>query len=303
MKKADRHVGMLAAGLALLGLALGCSESEPASPAGGGGERPLRILSLTPNVTEILFAMGLGDKVVGRSTCCDEPPEARALPAVGDTISLDVEKIVALGPTLAFVVTRQDAPVLRFESLGIRTVALESDTMPELVETIGRIGRETGCEPEARHLLGRIRAELDAVRESVRGRPRPRTLFMFPMTVGSMQVMVAGRGTFVDDLLEVAGAVNAFPDRANWPAISPQRVIELAPEVILVHAVDAAPESDTAVAIRRAWSNWQSIPAVAAGRVHVLSEPFLTIPGPRVGRAARLLAETLHPELREEPRP
>jgi len=301
--KADRHVGMLAAGLALLGLALGCSESEPASPAGGGDERPLRILSLTPNVTEILFAMGLGDKVVGRSTCCDEPPEARALPAVGDTISLDVEKIVALGPTLAFVVTRQDAPVLRLESLGIRTVALESDTMPELVESIGRIGRETGCEPAARHLLGRIRAELDAVRESVRGRPRPRTLFMFPMTVGSMQVMVAGRGTFVDDLLEVAGAVNAFPDRANWPAISPQRVIELAPEVILVHAVDAAPESDTAVAIRRAWSNWQSIPAVAAGRVHVLSEPFLTIPGPRVGRAARLLAETLHPELREEPRP
>jgi iron complex transport system substrate-binding protein len=111
-------------------------------------------------------------------------------------------------------------------------------------------------------------------------------------------MMVAWRGTFVDELLDVAGAANAYPKTADWPTLSPQAVIGLGPEVVIVNATaeDAAP--DRLEAVRRAWANWASVPAVKAGRVHVLTETFLTIPGPRVVQAAAVLAEAIHPELR-----
>jgi iron complex transport system substrate-binding protein len=279
------------------GLAAGCGESAPpAGPAPEAG-KPLRILSLTPNITEILFAMGLGDKVVGRSTYCNYPPEAAALPAVGDTLKMNLEKIIALHPTLAFVVTKRPDTARTLEGLGIRTVTLRSDKMEELLASIETIGRETGTPEAARALVDRLRSGLDAVRRRVAGRLRPTVLFAFPMTVGLPQMMVAGRGTFVDELLSVAGGVNAFPDAADWPTVTPQRVIALAPEIVIVNATgeDAAP--DRIEAIRRAWANWTSVPAVSSGRVTILTDPYLTIPGPRVGLAAARLAEIIHPEV------
>ena len=299
LKLAESTATTILAGLALvvLGLALGCSESEPASPVGGG--HTLRILSLTPNVTEILFAMGLGGQVVGRSTCCDEPPEARALPVVGDTLHMNLNQVIALEPTLAFLITGREEVARGLEARGVRTVRLESDTLPEMFDSIRLIGRETGREDAAGSLVARIESDLAAVRRRVAGLARPRVLFAFPMTVGSARIMVAGRGTFVDALLEMAGAENAYPDRANWPTVSPQKVIAAAPDVILVHAVGDEGARDRVEAIRRAWAEWTSIPAVAGGRVHILTEPYLTIPGPRVGLAAERLAETIHPELQE----
>jgi iron complex transport system substrate-binding protein len=283
----------------LVAFAAGCAPEAPTpTPAKGG----LRILSLTPCVTEILFEIGLGDRIVGRTTYCNWPPEAGPIPVVGDTLSLDVEKVVSLAPTVAFVVTRREDRLQRLESLGIRTVPLETDTMAELLETIRVIGRQTGRTPAADALVARIQSDLEAVRAGVRGRPRPRVLFTFPITIGSVQIMVAGRGTFVDELLAAAGAVNAYPDRADWPMVPAEKIVELAPEVIVVHAADLSAGSDRARAIRAAWDRYQSIPAVARGRVHVLGEAFLTIPGPRVGLAARILAGTIHPDLVQEAR-
>ncbi len=282
----------------VLGLALalaGCAE-EGGSAGGGAKEGELRILSLAPNVTEILFAMGLGDRVVGRSSYCTYPPEVLDVPAVGDALALDVERVVALRPTMAFLVTGRSERLARLESLGVRPVAVESDTMPELFCSIRTIGETTGHPEAAADLLTKIAADLEAVRRLVRDRPRPRVLFTFPMTVGAVQVMVAGRGTFVDELLEVAGAQNAYPERADWPTVSPQRIVELAPEVLLVHAADADPAGDRVRALRRAWDRWRSIPAVASGRVHILTEGFITIPGPRVGEAAMRVARMVHPK-------
>ena len=282
---------VLAGGLAA-GLAGGCWESVP--PEEAAESERLRILSLTPSVTEILFALGLGDNIVGRSNYCNFPPQAKKIPAVGDTINLNLERIVSLKPTVAFVVTKRADVVRTLEGLGIRTVALESDTMVELMLTIETIGLETGRTGPAGNLKEDILGRLDKVRRRVRGLGRPKVLFAFPMAVGSTNMMVAGRGTFVDELLDVAGAENAFPDTADWPTITPQRVIQLAPEIVIVNAVgnDAAP--DRTDAIRRAWENWTSIPAVAKGRVYILQDAFLTIPGPSVGLAADRLSRIIH---------
>jgi len=279
--------------VAAAGIVVGCGGTAP--PPDSGDARDLRILSLTPNVTEILFAMGLGDRIVGRSNYCTWPPEALAIPAVGDTLQMNQEKIIALRPTMALLITSRSTVIGTLEKMGIRTVALRSDRMDELLVSIRTIGRETGRTEAAEALVGRIQKDLAAVRDRVKGLPRPRTLFAFPMTVGSAQMMVAGRGTFVDELLTVAGAENAFPEAANWPAISPERVIALAPEVVIVNATGDDAAGDRLEAIRRAWANWTTVPAVASGRVHILTEPYLTIPGPRVGLAAQKLAEVIHP--------
>ena len=282
--------------LAAAGLAAGCRESPSPEEADGPEYAPkrMRILSLAPNVTEILFALGLGSRIVGRSNYCDFPEEAKTIPAVGDTIHLNLEKIVSLEPTVAFVVTKRADVVKTLQSLGIRTVALESDTMNELLKAIETIGHETGRPAPAQTLIDDIQDDLDTVRRRVEGRPRPKVLFAFPMAVGSSNMMVAGRGTFVDELLSVAGGENAFPEAADWPTITPQRVIELAPEVVIVNAVgkDAAP--DRVEAIGRAWMNWTSIPAVANSRVYILQDEFLTIPGPGVGMAADRLSRVIH---------
>jgi iron complex transport system substrate-binding protein len=304
-------------------LATGCAKGAPPPPTGattaGGttavtGEKtsatatdsaagkPLRILSLTPNVTEILFALGLGDKVVGRSTYCDFPPEATALPAVGDTMQLNMAAIIRLQPTLAFAVTRRDDLAKRLAGLGIRTVAVQSDHMDQLLAAIRTIGRETERSEAAEALVARIEADLATVRRRVEGLPHPRVLFAFPATIGTSRIMVAGRGTFVDELLRVAGAENAYPDQADWPSLGPEQVVALAPEIVLINTTGAA-ATDRPEAIRTAWAALTSVPAVARGRVHILTAAYLTIPGPRVGQAARLLADTIHPPAREEARP
>jgi iron complex transport system substrate-binding protein len=215
---------------------------------------------------------------------------------------LDLERIIRAEPTHAFLVTRRRETVRRLEALGIRVVPLDADRMVQLRETIRTIGAETGRRQAAAELLDRIEADLAAVRQRVAGLPRPRTLFAFPMTVGSSRIMVAGRGTFVDDLLTAAGAENAYPDRADWPTVSPAQVVEMRPEVVIINAATQGP-ADRQDAIRRAWDELASVPAVRAGRVHILEAKYLTIPGPRVGRAARLLAETIHPDLPREAAP
>ena len=295
----------MAAALVALALAAGCDEGAAPGPgdAGpGGAGRPMRILSLAPNLTEILFAMGLGPQVVGRTTCCTYPPEAATLPAVADALHLDLGAIIRAEPTLAFLLTRRPETVRRLEGLGIRVVPVEADRMGQLREAIGTIGRETGRDDAAAALLAAIDADLAAVRARVAGLARPRTLFAFPMTVGSPRIMVAGRGSFVDELLDVAGAENAYPDAADWPTVSPQQVVAMQPEVVVINTATPGP-ADREAAIRRGWDSLPSVPAVRDGRVHIRPEPYLTIPGPRVGQAARVLAETIHPELAEEPSP
>jgi iron complex transport system substrate-binding protein len=297
MRPAATYLVLLVGLASVAAIAAGCAGGAPSAPPAGDG-KPLRILSLGPNVTEILFAMDLGRSVVGRSTYCTYPPEAQAIPAVGDTMQLNLEQVIRLEPTVAFIITRRDEVPRRIEGLGVRCVSLQSDRMSQMLEAIRTIGRETGRQVAAQTLLDRIQADLGGVRRSVAGLPRPKVLFAFPMTVGSSRIMVAGRGTFVGDLLDVAGAENAYPETTDWPTVGPQQVVALAPEVVIINATGEDAPPDRVAGLRRAWAGLTSVPAVARDRVHILTEPCLTIPGPRIGQAARLLAQTIHPELR-----
>lgn len=263
--------------LALLSVARPAPGAPP--PAGASARR---IVSLAPSVTEILFALGAGDRVVAVSSTCDRPSEVAALPRVGTWVSPSVEAILALSPDLVVAVPspgNRDS-VLRLRELGLRVEVVGESTLADAWDAMLRIGGWTGRETQARELVDRLHRELDEVRASVAGRKPRRTLFV----VGHEPLVVAGEGPFVGEILRLAGGENVAASTARpWPRLSIESVVALSPEVI----VDAAMGSEAGEAATSWWSKWASVAAVHDRRVRSPSSDAMLRPGPRLGEAAR----------------
>ncbi len=285
-------------GLGLGALFLACRAAPPGAPATPSNIAelrlagpPARIVSLAPNLTELLFALGAGPRVVGVTRYCDEPPAARALPKVGGIIDPDFESVLRLAPDLV-VVVRNGGPAAfarRLSATGRAVYWSDVATVADVHRTARELGALIGRPAAAEALVRRLQAELAAVAAQVRGRPRPRVLVL----VGHQPLIVVARG-FVAELLDRAGAENAvLPGPVDYPAWSIEQVVRAAPDVLL----DLSMGTEAAWAPRAVDAAWQSIPAVATGRVYALPADLLLRPGPRLGAALRLLAERLHPGL------
>jgi iron complex transport system substrate-binding protein len=291
-----RPNGYRIACLALLLLALaGCRRDAAAPPAPAKPPDQRTVVSLVPSVTETLFALGVGDRVVGRSRYCLNPPAALNLPIVGDALSVDLERLLVLKPDLIVFHTRVQSAD-RLTAAGIRPLALRIETVDDVYAEIDLLGREMGVEAAAKSLTARLRSELAAVSAAARGAGPVATLITFPDTIGGgAEVRAVGRGTFLDQLLTLAGGRNVVPTDSYRP-VSIETVVTWQPEVIIISAPGDIDPGQTDEHYRAAWSRWQSIPAVKTGRVIVLRQSFLTMPGPRMGQAARLMLQTLHPD-------
>jgi cobalamin transport system substrate-binding protein len=267
----------------------GCRDEGPSpEPA-----RPT-LATTVPSVVEIVFAMGQGDHLVGRGRYCVWPLEARALPVIGDAIDLNFEKLVALRPELMVFNTSDTRRLDRLTRMSIRCLAPKMETVADVVTVIELLGHELEAPAAARQLTDRLRGELDEVREAARNLIRPKVLVTFPAILGGAgDVQVVGRETFVDELVTLAGGRNVAR-LSGYPRVSAETVARWAPEVIIISAPGDIAPGQTDESYRKAWSRWQSIPAVRDGRIEVLREPYLTLPGPRMGAAARLLLGVLH---------
>jgi iron complex transport system substrate-binding protein len=280
-----------------------CSSRPAASPPTGRqlvddlgrdvriAERPERIVSLSPNLTEILYALGAGDRVAANTSYCDYPPEAREKPHVGDTQRPDLERIVALEPDLVLVPTASQLQSLveRLDGLGLPTYVAESRDLDGVFRSIERIGDAIGDREAGRDLAARLRARTEAVSSRVGALPAPRVF----VVVGDEPLFTAGRGTFVDDLVRRAGGASISGDEATeWPQYSAETVIARAPEVIVVplasHGVSEGGES-LPVALRET-------PAARDGRIVRIDGDLLMRPGPRLVDGLEALARALHPE-------
>ncbi|MEZ5316332.1 MAG: helical backbone metal receptor [Vicinamibacterales bacterium] len=257
---------------------------------------PTRIVSLVPAVTEMLFACGAGPAVVGVSSYDRYPAQAMDRPKVGALVDPDVEAIFRLKPDLVVVYATQSDLIAQLTRAGIPLFRYQHAGLSDITETIRRLGRRIDHVPETVRLAMSIEKELDAVRASVAGTPRPRTLLLFGREPGSLRGLYASGGVgFLHDLLVVAGGDDVFADvKQQSLQISTETVLARAPEVILeVHPSDGwTPdriERETAI-----WSALPSVPAVRHHRVRILADDLLSIPGPRVAIAARMLAEALH---------
>jgi iron complex transport system substrate-binding protein len=251
---------------------------------------PMRIVSLAPGVTEILFALGAGGAVVGVSQYCDYPPAATRLPKVGTFLTPNVEAIAALRPDLIIGpgLSSSRREVRTLEAMGYPTMTVNDSSLDGIEQSIALIGARTGEEEAARRLLGAIQAHIDAVRARLKG-TRPRTVVML---VGHLPMVAVGRGTFLDDLLHLAGGDN-IADLAmqNWPRLSIEYIIAMRPEVILDGAMGS--DANTPAGF---WARYPTIPAVRDHHVFGYPEDPMLHPGPRVWQSLEILARRIHPE-------
>jgi iron complex transport system substrate-binding protein len=257
---------------------------------------PARVISLIPAVTEIIFALGAGESVVGVSSFDRYPPEVKTRTRVGGLVDPDFERILSLRPDLVIVYGSQVDLIARLDRAGVPMFKYEHAGLADVSTTIRSLGARLERGKEAAVLAGRLEYELSAVRKQVAGRPRPRTAVVFDREPGALRGIFASAGVgFMHDMLETAGGDDVFGDvkRQNVQA-TVEILLSRAPEVIVeVHGGDPWP-ADRIARERNVWNALTSVPAVRTGRVHILVDDRLSIPGPRVAEGARLLAGVLH---------
>jgi ABC-type Fe3+-hydroxamate transport system substrate-binding protein len=275
------------------------SPAQP-SPAGGAGDarradearrdEARRIVSLIPAATEILFAIGAGDRLVGRTRWGVYPAPARAVPDVGDGVRPALELVVAQQPDLVILYAgAENAGVAeRLGDLGISTLSLHHDTLADLDRNILALGEATGCSTSARRLQSHIREALSRVTASVRSRDRARVYY----DVWADPPITIGRGSYLDVLIQTAGGLNVFGDLVDpSPQVSLEAIVARGPDVILHpvsrHEQRSAPEERP---------GWTIVPAVGSGRVHRIDGDLAHRLGPRVAEAALQIARVLHPD-------
>ena len=252
-------------------------------------DRPGRIVSLVPSVTEILYALGVQDRVAGVTRFCTYPPEALAKPKVGGYADPSLEAIVALAPDLVLASADATPPALirRLEALGIPVYVVYPRSLDATVDTIRRIGRVVGAARAGERLAGELRRAADDVRRRVRDRARPGVL----LCVMVEPLVVAGPGTLGHDLIEAAGGRNVVPPGpSRYPTWGPESLLAADPDVIVVSPHPGQP------APGRLLDRWPELKAVANGRVVEIPADWVHRPGPRLARGLRALARALHPD-------
>lgn len=284
-------------GVVLAALFVSAAIVERSSPparsdlATTAGARPGRLVSITPATTEILFAIGAGDRVVGVTRYCDWPPEAKALPRIGEFNRPDVEAIVALRPDLILgTPSPANRPAVeKLQSLGLAVAVHKASTIDELKSAIAAVGRATGEEAGARRLLLEITRSFRDVAERAKPLKRPKVLFV----VSHDPIYAASPGSIPGRLIELAGGRNVVGDsKTEYVPFTIEQAIAAAPEVI----IDATAMGDVK-ANPGYWARWRDIPAVRDGRVHAASGDYVYLPGPRIGRGLREIAGLIHPEV------
>ena len=253
------------------------------------GKAPQRLVSLTPSVTENLYALGLGDRVVGVSSFSDYPPEAASKPVVGDAFQLNYEEILLLEPDLII----GDAQLVKnymakLEELGLPVLAINPSNLREVMDALMLLGKATGAVDAAAQVIGEMEDKIQWVETAVRDLPHEARPLVF-VEVWDEPLMTCGPGSFMQELIELAGGQNLAADASDaWVEYSSELVVERDPEVILL----TRPYVDELMAR----SAWQGISAVRNGRVvEVNSDPFVRTT-PRLADALVELATILHPE-------
>ncbi|MDX2029708.1 MAG: cobalamin-binding protein [Blastocatellia bacterium] len=252
--------------------------------------RPQRIVSLAPNITEILFALGLEDRVVAVTSYCDYPESTTTKPKVGDTLRPDLERIIALKPDLVLITTSSQLETLtrRMDQLGVPVYVSNPRDIQEIVASIRAIGEATGAAPRADEIAREMERRIADVRRRVGSLPRPRTLYVLQAS----PLITAGRNTFITDLIRLAGGTSISEDeKADYPQFSRETVIARAPDVIVApgsHGTETVREED----LRK---DFATTPAIRANRIVRVNPDWVDRPGPRIVEGLEQLAQGLHP--------
>jgi iron complex transport system substrate-binding protein len=262
-------------------------------------EIPQRIISLAPSNTEILFALGLAERVVAVTSYDNYPPEAKQKPSIGGFSTPNIEKVVALSPDLVLATSIHQKQVIpNLEQRGITVFALAPKTLDEVLEAITLVGKITGEEKAASKLVAEMRTKIKAVTDktsSLSEAQKPRVFYI----TWHDPLMTAGAGTLEDELIQKAGGTNVARDLTGYAGITLEAVIEANPEV-MVAGVGMGTGADTPLQFALTEPRLRNTNARLHNRVYAIDTDLTGRAGPRIVDALEQFAQHIHPELFKE---
>jgi len=259
--------------------------------------RPLRIVSLSPSVTEILYGIGAWPQVIAVSQFCTYPEDVKNRPRVNGWDKTNLEQVMALKPDFVIGVDAQE-PFLRdkLTGLGVRSLFVKTQTLADIMASMGEIGRGTGHEKEAEELTVKTQAEIEAVRKAVGERPHPRVLCVVDRVPGTIRdLYTATKGSYLDELISIAGGDSIAPVAEHgYGKINKEAVLTLNPEVIIDMVQGSKGNfGEDPIAV---WNELAEVRAVRDKRIYPMTDPSVIHPSQFVGHTAQVFARALHPE-------
>ncbi len=272
-----------------------CRHNVPAHDSVNPINKPARIVSLAPNLTEILFALGLDEKIVAVSSNCDYPPAAADKNKVGTFWQPSTEAIIASRPDLVITLSfeQQNSVADSLKRLGFKVLTLRLDKIQELFTAIQKIGTATGNKQQADELVENIGTQLDNLKSKLSSTNKVKVLWVVQLE----PLRLAGRNTFVNEIIELAGGENAIgPTISQYPQIGSEELLLCGAEVIIQSAMGTSDIADQQQAAKVLWSRWANLPAVKNNRIYVVEPDTILRLGPRLYQGVELIAHRLHPE-------
>jgi len=259
---------------------------------------PKRIISLAPSITEILFALGVEEEIVGVTGFCDYPDAALNKPRVGGFINPSIEKIVSLKPNL--IIGTRDGnrmeTIHRLSDLRFSVYLIDPKSFDGVISTIRNIGEIVGRPDESRKIIGDMMAKKEYIIRATKSLPKPKVFFQ----IGHAPIITVGKGTLADDLIRLAGGESISEhEPLSYPLYSIETILLKAPEIIIVSSMESKRDCSNLV---RMWQHWKSIPAVKMNAIYVIDSNLVDRPTPRIVQGLEALVRIIHPEVLQEKR-
>ncbi len=254
---------------------------------------PVRIIPLAPSLTEILYYLGLGERVAGVTTYSYYPPEALKKPQVGGYHDLNIEKIITLNPDLVIGTKDGNNPgiVDLLEQAKIPTYIVNPRNIVEVIETVRIVGRLCDVEDKADQLADGLTQRLERIREAIKGKEKPLVF----LQINLHPIMSVNKNTFHHDIISIAGGINMTADSTiSYPRISIEELFKRKPQVLIISSMDRSGEFEKA---RQEWLKLKSIPAAKEGRVYLIDSDLIDRPSPRIIDGIEEMARMIHPEV------
>jgi iron complex transport system substrate-binding protein len=284
----------------LVTMTVGCGQqSLPATFVDDAGreitieEIPQKIVSHVPSITETLFALGLGERVVGVSDYCDYPEAAKSKPSVGNYFNPSIENIVALDPDLVLTDGHSEG-IKQLDSLGITYIVIDPKDIDGIFKDIELLGKVTGMEGEADKLIEDMQDTISHILALVKGAPPVKVFYIIDATDLTLP-WTAGPGSFVDALITMAGGENIVQAEGAWVQFNIEAVVDSDPEIIILPAKHGT--AFTSPEVLEEHPAWQGTTAVKEGRIFPIDDDLVSRSGPRIVQGLEEMARIIHPEL------
>lgn len=264
-----------------------------------------KVISMSPSVTELIYALDAQDQLIGVTRYCIYPPEAQEKTVVGGLLDVNYEVIYSLNPDLVILQDSAGDQQQRFDNMGVKTLQVETRRLEDVISSIDQVGAVLGKKEAADKIANNIKSKIAEVRAKTKDLPKPRVLMTYlrPLGEGAIkEVYIAGNHTYFNDLIEIAGGVNAYqgPAMITSPIVTPEGILRINPDIIIEIMSGALESKYTPESLKKDWEMLPQLDAFKNDKIFIFQQYYISIPGPRIAQALMDIARVVHPEVKWE---